>query len=94
MASQLMHPFSPAQKSSSREGRPVRLSPATSNDVFLRALLETPTTKTVRRSPLQWTAATSLHVVILATLIIVPLYTTGTVQLNKYADTPLVAWSR
>jgi periplasmic protein TonB len=91
MASHLMHLFNPAQKSPSREGRPVRLSPATSNDVFLRALLETPTTKTVRRSPLQWAAATSLHVVILATLIIVPLYTTGTIQLDKYADTLLVA---
>jgi periplasmic protein TonB len=91
MASNLIHLFNPAQKSLPREGRPVRLSPATSNDVFLRALLETPTTKTARRSPLQWAAATSLHIAILATLIIVPLYTTGTIQLDKYADTLLVA---
>ncbi len=91
MASHLMHLFNPAQKRSPGEERPVRLSPATSNDVFLTALLETPTTKTVGRSPLQWAAATSLHVVILATLIIVPLYTTGTIQLDKYADTVLVA---
>jgi periplasmic protein TonB len=60
-------------------------------DVFLSALLETPTTKTLRRSPLEWAAATGLHIAILATLIIVPLYTTGTIQLSKYDETPLVA---
>jgi protein TonB len=91
MASNLIHLFNSARKSSPREGRPVRLSPTTPNDVFLTALLETPTTKTARRSPLEWAAATSLHIVILATLIIVPLYTTGTIQLDKYADTLLVA---
>ena len=91
MASNLIHLFDPVRKSSTREGRPVRLSPATSNDVFLRGLLETPTTETVRRSPLEWAAATGLHIVILATLLIVPLYTTGTIELDKYVDTPLVA---
>jgi protein TonB len=91
MASNLIHLFNPAQKSSTREARPVRLSRATSNDVFLRALLETPTTKSVRRSPLQWAAATGLHIGIVATLIIVPLYTTGSIELDKYADTLLVA---
>ncbi len=60
-------------------------------DVFLSALLETPTTKTLRRSPLEWAAATGWHITILATLIIVPLYTTGTIQLSKYEETPLVA---
>src|SRR6266404_9016975 len=91
MASNLIHLFNPVRKSSTREGRPVRLSPATSNDVFLRALLETPTTKTVRRSPLEWAAATGLHIAILAALIIVPLYTTETIQLRNYVDTPLAA---
>src|SRR5260370_33467373 len=91
MTSHLMGLFNPAQKSSPGEGRPVRLSPTTRNDAFLSALLEIPTTKTVRRSPLQWAAATGLHIVILATLIIVPLYTTGTIELDKYADTLLVA---
>jgi periplasmic protein TonB len=91
MTSHLMHLFNPAQKSVPGKGRPLRLSPTTRNDVFLSALLEIPTTKTARRSPLQWAAATSLHVVILATLIIVPLYTTGTIQLPNYEDTPLVA---
>jgi protein TonB len=54
-------------------------------------LLETPATKTLRRSPLEWAAATALHVAILATLVIVPLYTTGTIELGNYEDTPLVA---
>jgi len=50
-----------------------------------------PATKSVRRSPLEWAAATGLHIVILAALIIVPLYTTGTIQLDNYKDTPLAA---
>jgi protein TonB len=92
MTTHPMHLFDPAQAGSTgKPARPVRLSPTTQKDIFLSALLETPTTKTVRRSPLQWATATGLHVVILATLIIVPLYTTGTIQLGDYEDTPLVA---
>src|SRR5258708_2306539 len=70
--------------------RPVRLAPSTQDDVFLRALLDAGTTKTVRRSPLEWAAATALHIVIVATLIIVPLFTTETIQLRNYEETPLV----
>jgi periplasmic protein TonB len=70
---------------------PLSLPANVQKDVFLSALLETPTAKTSRRSPLEWAAATGLHIAILATLIIVPLYTTGTIQLSKYEDTPLVA---
>jgi periplasmic protein TonB len=91
MTSHLMHLFNPAQKSLPGKGRSLRLAPTTRSDVFLSALLETPATKTLRRSPLQWAAATGLHIAILAALIIVPLYTTGTIQLDKYADTLLVA---
>ena len=61
------------------------------NDVFLKALLETPTTEQVRRSPLQWAGAMVLHVVIIAALIIVPLYATGTIHVNEYNEVPLVA---
>jgi protein TonB len=92
MTTHPMHLFDLAPKEpAAKTARPVRLSPVTQNDVFLNALLETPTTKTLRRSPLEWAAATGLHVVILATLIIVPLYTTGTIELSKYENTPLVA---
>ena len=70
---------------------PLALPANVRKDVFLSALLETPTTKIIHRSPLEWAAATGLHIAILATLIIVPLYTTGTIQLSKYEDTPLVA---
>jgi TonB family protein len=91
MTTHPMHLFDPAQAGpTGKPARPVRLSPTTQNDIFLNALLETPTTKTVRRSPLEWVTATGLHIVILATLIIVPLYTTGTIQLGNYEDTPLV----
>jgi protein TonB len=71
--------------------KPPRLLTAVQNDVFLHALLEMPTTKQTRRSPLQWAGAMGLHIVILASLIIVPLYTTGTIQLSHYEDVPLVA---
>jgi protein TonB len=87
-----MHLFDAGLKRvAGKNAQPVRLSPTTQNDVFLNALLEAGTTKTVRRSPLEWLAATSLHILIIATLIIVPLYTTGTIQLPNYEDTPLVA---
>jgi protein TonB len=92
MTTHPMHLFDPALKGSiGKPTRPVHLSPTTQNDVFLNALLEMPTTKSVRRSPLEWAAATGLHVVILAALIIVPLYTTGTIHLDNYKDTPLAA---
>lgn len=59
--------------------------------VFLKALLEVLTTKRQRRSPLEWAGATALHVAILATLIIVPLYTTGANHLPDYNAAPLIA---
>src|SRR5260370_39993602 len=91
MTTHPMHLFDLAQKEpAAKTARPVRLSPTTQNDVFLRALLEAGTTKTVRRSHLEWAAATGLNIVILATLIIVPLFTTETIQLRNYEETPLV----
>jgi hypothetical protein len=91
MTTHPMHLFDPAQKGlTGALARPVRLAPTTQNDVSLKALLETPTTKNARRSPLEWAAATGVHIVVLATLIVVPLYTTGTIELRKYDDTLLV----
>jgi protein TonB len=92
MTTHPMHLFDLDQKGpEGKPARPVRLAPTIENDVSLNALLDTGTTKTVRRSPLEWAAATGLHIVLLATLIIVPLYTTGTIQLSKYQDTLLMA---
>ena len=91
MTTHPMHLFDSGLKGLAGEpARPVRLPSTTQNDVFLDALLEMPTTKSVKRSPLEWAAATGLHVAILATLIIVPLYTTETIQLRNYEQTPLV----
>ena len=91
MTNDPMHLFDPGLKELvGKRARPVRLSPATQNDVSLHALLETGTTKSLRRSPLEWLAATGVHIVIIAALIIIPLYTTGTIQLPNYDDTPLV----
>jgi hypothetical protein len=43
-------PVGPARKTAGS----LRISPTVKNDVFLEALLETPMTEQVRRSPLQW----------------------------------------
>ena len=72
-------------------GMPLTLPPTVKKDVFLNALLETPTATQPRRSPLEWAGAMALHLAILATLIIVPLYTTGTITLPDYNEVPLVA---
>jgi protein TonB len=78
----------PARKASGS----VRLAPTTKNDVFLNALLEMPTTKQARRNPVEWLGAMGFHVVIVAALIIVPLYyTTGTIHLNEYHEIPVLA---
>jgi protein TonB len=61
------------------------------NDVFLNALLEMPTTQQTRRSPLKWLGAMAFHIVIVAAVIVVPLYTTGTIHLNEYNEIPLIA---
>jgi periplasmic protein TonB len=92
MTTQPMHLFDRSLKGLAGEpARPVRLAPTTQNDVFLRALLETGTKRTVRRSPLEWVAATGLHIAILAALIIAPLYSTEKIQLHKYEATPIAA---
>jgi protein TonB len=92
MTNDPLHLLNPGLKElAGKRARPVRLSPATQNDVSLNALLETGTPKSVKRSPLEWLAATGVHIVIIAALIIIPLYTTGTIQLPNYDDTPLLA---
>jgi periplasmic protein TonB len=72
-------------------GFPLTLPAAVKKDVFLNALLEVALAKSPRRNPLEWAGAMSLHLVILAALIIVPLYTTGTIHLPDYAAVPLIA---
>ncbi|HET8924011.1 MAG TPA: energy transducer TonB [Candidatus Acidoferrum sp.] len=81
----------PQYKPAGMPPKPLPLSTTVQNDVFLRALLEMPTTKQTRRSPLEWAGAVALHIAILALILIVPLYTTGTIHLSKYEAAPLVA---
>jgi periplasmic protein TonB len=92
MTTQPMHLFDRGLKGlAGKTAQPVRLAPTGQNEVSLKALLETGTTKSERRSPLEWLAATGAHIVIIAALVIIPLYTTGTIQLPNYDDTPLLA---
>ena len=69
----------------------IQLPPTVQNDVFLNAILETPTNVRPRRSPLQWAGAAGLHIGVIAALIIVPLYTTGAIHLSEFQETRLVA---
>ena len=78
-----------SRKNAGRTALP--LPPTVKKDVFLTALLEMPTTKQPRRSPLEWAGAMALHIVILAALIIIPLYFTGTIRLPEDEKVPLIA---
>jgi protein TonB len=80
-----------AQDPSKRAAAPLPLPATVQKDVFLNALLEMPSTKRTRRSPLEWAAAGGLHIALIAALILVPLYTTGTIQLSEREEIPLVA---
>jgi protein TonB len=92
MATQRISIFGPQQDGPARKAKgSLRLAPTVNNDVFLNALLEMPTTQQTRRSPLKWLSAIGFHIVIIAALIIVPLYTTGTIHLNEYNEIPLIA---
>ena len=67
------------------------LAPTVKKDVSLEALLEEPIEKKPTRNPLEWVGASAMHLLILSALIIIPLYTTGTIHLGEYQDIPLVA---
>ena len=92
MATQRISVFGPQQDAPARKAAgSLRLAPTVKNDVFLNALLEMPTTQQTHRSPLKWLSAMGFHIVILAALIIAPLYTTRTIQLSEYREIPVVA---
>jgi periplasmic protein TonB len=92
MAAHHVFLFGPPQAAPTKKPeKALRLPGNVQNDVFLSALLEMPTTKRTPRNPLEWAGAMGLHIVILAALIIVPLYTTGTIHLSEHEVVPLVA---
>jgi periplasmic protein TonB len=92
MATHRISIFGPTRDAPAKKvAGPLRLPSTVKDDVFLNALLEMPTTKHPRRSPLEWLGAMGFHVAIVAALIIVPLFTTATIQLSQYQEIPLVA---
>src|SRR5260370_8826910 len=72
-------------------GSRLALPSTVKKDVFLNALLEVPVANPPRLNPLHWAGAMSVHLAILGALIIVPLYTTGTIHLPDYDAVPLIA---
>src|SRR4029077_1172015 len=92
MATRRISIFGPQQDAPARRAAgSLLLAPTVKNDVFLNALLEMPTTQQTRRSPLKWLRAMAFHIVIVAVLIIVPLYTTGSIRPSEFHETTLVA---
>lgn len=91
MANHPLSFFDLSQAEPTRKSKPTRQLPAVKNDVSLNALLEMPTAKQPRRSPLEWAGAMGLHILIVAAVIIVPLYTTGTIPLSSNDEVRLVA---
>ena len=90
MATDRISIFGPTQDGPARKtAGSLRLSPTVKNDVFLNALLEMPTTQRTRRNPLKWISAIGFHIVIVAALVIMPLYTTGTIHLSEYHEIPI-----
>src|SRR5258708_36742555 len=80
MTTHPMHLFDLDQKGpAGKPARPVRLTPTTWNDVSLNALLDAPTTKNARRTPLKWAPATGVPIVLLAPLSMLPSHTPGTI---------------
>jgi hypothetical protein len=63
MTTDPIHLFDPLLKGlAGKPAQPAWLSPTTQIDVFLNALLETGTTRTVRTSPFEWAAATGIYI--------------------------------
>jgi len=65
-------------------------TPNAADDRFVAAMLETPFCKHVRRNPLDWLVSLVVHVIIISTLLMVPLYYTDTLDLRAFTATYLV----
>jgi len=60
------------------------------NERFVAAMLETPFCKPARRSPLDWGVSLVLHFVIVAIVVLIPLYFTQSLDLRAFTTTFLV----
>jgi len=63
---------------------------APAKDRFVAAMLETPFCVTTHRNPLEWAASLALHAVVIATLLVVPLYFTDAIDIRAFTRTFLV----
>lgn len=66
------------------------IAPQAATDTFMHALLELPS-EYERRNPLEWAFSVLLHAVVIASLIIAPLYFSDALDLKAFQNTWIVA---
>lgn len=71
-------------------GRAVLVEVPAGEDPFLKALLETPFSVQQHRNPLEWVASMALHILIIGTILLIPLYFTDAIDVKAFTKTFLV----
>jgi len=82
-------PVLPTQGRQPERMRPVEAE-LLKNDEFLKAMLETPFSRHVHMNPLDWVVSFIVHLIVIAALIIAPLYFTDVIDLKAFTQTLLV----
>jgi periplasmic protein TonB len=71
-------------------GRAVILEVPAGEDLFVKAMLETPFSVEKHANPLEWVASLALHVLMIGTLLLIPLYFTDAIDVRAFTRTFLV----
>jgi len=71
-------------------GRAVILQVPAGEDPFVKAMLETPFSVQKHANPLEWVASLALHVLMIGTLLLIPLYFTDAIDVRAFTKTFLV----
>lgn len=71
-------------------GRAVLVQMPAGEDVFLKGMLETPFSVEKHANPLEWVASLALHVLLIGTVLLIPLYFTEAIDVRALTKTFLV----
>jgi protein TonB len=74
----------------SERRRAVILKVPAGEDPFVKAMLETPFCEHKHANPLEWVASLALHVLMIGTLLLIPLYFTDAIDVRAFTKTFLV----